>query len=80
MTDFDVDALYAALDARRRARLLTWAQLTREVNGQFALVPIRLYGYRPDRPMDRPSGGKPDAHPIVLTPSPKPLFQGILGG
>ena len=42
MTDFDVDALYGALDAQRQARGLTWAQLTREINGQFVLVPVRL--------------------------------------
>jgi hypothetical protein len=30
--DFDVRALYDALDAQRRARDLTWAQVTREVN------------------------------------------------
>jgi hypothetical protein len=41
MTDFDVDALYRALDAQRQARGLTWAQLTREINGQFARLPLR---------------------------------------
>ena len=39
--DFDIDALYAALDARRQARGLTWTQLTREISGQFERVPIR---------------------------------------
>jgi hypothetical protein len=42
MPDFDVDALYAALDEQRRSRGLTWAQLTREINGQFARVPVGL--------------------------------------
>jgi hypothetical protein len=41
MTDFDVEALFAALDAQRRARGLSWAQLTREINGQFASIPVR---------------------------------------
>ena len=39
--DFDVDALYAAIDARRQARGLTWLQLAREISGQFERVPIR---------------------------------------
>jgi hypothetical protein len=30
--DFDLKALYAALDAERQARGLTWAQTTREIN------------------------------------------------
>lgn len=33
--DFDVDALYAALDAERRARGLSWQQLAREISAQF---------------------------------------------
>jgi len=33
--DFDVDALYEALDAERLARGLSWAQLAREVSAQF---------------------------------------------
>jgi hypothetical protein len=40
--DFDVDALYAALDAQRQARGLTWAGLAREINGQFKRAPVRL--------------------------------------
>lgn len=31
--DFDLAALYAALDARRRERALSWSQATREMNG-----------------------------------------------
>jgi hypothetical protein len=40
--DFDVDAMYAALDAQRQACGLTWPQLTREINRQFERVPVRL--------------------------------------
>jgi hypothetical protein len=32
---FDLQALYAALDERRRARGLSWAAVTREVNARF---------------------------------------------
>ena len=39
--EFDVDALYAALDAQRQARGLTWAGLAREINRQFERVPVR---------------------------------------
>src|SRR5262245_63166427 len=39
--DFDVDALYAALDAERSARGMTWAELTRAINAQFKDVPAR---------------------------------------
>jgi hypothetical protein len=41
MRDFDVDALYAALDEQRRSRGLTWAQVTREINAQFERLPVR---------------------------------------
>ena len=34
--DFDIAALYAALDAQREARGLTWQAVAREINGQFA--------------------------------------------
>jgi hypothetical protein len=34
-SDFNVDALYDALDAARRARGLSWAQLAQEVSEQF---------------------------------------------
>lgn len=33
MSDFDITALHAALDAERRARGLSWAALTREITG-----------------------------------------------
>jgi len=39
--DFDVDALYAALDAQRQARGLTWTELGREINGQFQRASVR---------------------------------------
>jgi hypothetical protein len=39
--DFDVAALHAALDQQRKARGLTWAQLTREINGQCERLPLR---------------------------------------
>ena len=40
--EFDVDALYAALDAQRQARGLTWSQLGREINRQIERAPVRL--------------------------------------
>jgi hypothetical protein len=40
--DFDVDALYAALDAERQARGLTWTQVARDINRQFERAPVRL--------------------------------------
>jgi hypothetical protein len=39
--DFDVDALYAALDEQRRARGLSWQGAAREISGAFALTPAR---------------------------------------
>jgi hypothetical protein len=41
--DFDLQALYAAMDERRRARNMTWREVTAEVNAQFRDVP----GLRP---------------------------------
>ena len=35
MADFDVGAVYRALDERREERALTWAQVTREINDAF---------------------------------------------
>ncbi len=37
--NFDIDALYAALDAERQARSLSWSGLRREVNALFRDVP-----------------------------------------
>ena len=37
--DFDLSALYAALDEQRRVRGLSWAAVTREVNARFEHVP-----------------------------------------
>lgn len=34
--DFDIDALYLALDRQRQARGMTWAQVSRDINRQFA--------------------------------------------
>jgi hypothetical protein len=34
--DFDVQALYVALDVQRQARGMSWAQVAREVSGLFA--------------------------------------------
>jgi len=42
LRDFDLDALYAALDAQRQARGLTWSQLGREINRQIESAPVRL--------------------------------------
>jgi hypothetical protein len=39
--DFDIDALYVALDAERQSRRLSWQQLTREINDLFAQVRTR---------------------------------------
>ena len=39
--DFDFDALYDALDAKRRALGMTWQQATRAVNELFRNVPAR---------------------------------------
>ena len=39
--DFDIDALYAALDEQRRTLGLTWPQVAREISGQFERVPVR---------------------------------------
>jgi hypothetical protein len=39
--EFSLTALYAALDAQRRARGLTWAQAVREINIPFANGPSR---------------------------------------
>ena len=37
--DFDLQALYAALDEQRCARALSWAAVTREINGHFQDIP-----------------------------------------
>ena len=42
--DFDLAAVCAALDDQRRARGLSWQQVTREINGFFE-------GVRPARPV-----------------------------
>ena len=39
--DFDLGALYAALDAQRVARGLSWQQAAREISGQLSRVPSR---------------------------------------
>jgi hypothetical protein len=41
MTDFDLKALYAALDAQRQARGLSWLQAVREINAPFERMPAR---------------------------------------
>lgn len=52
VTDFDVAALYAALDAERQARGLSWPQLAREISGLFSgslaapISPSTLTGLR----------------------------------
>jgi len=52
MTDFDIAALYAALDAERRARGLSWQRLAREMSDGFAgslatpISPSTLTGMR----------------------------------
>jgi hypothetical protein len=40
-TDFDLGALYAALDARRHALGISWQQVVREVNALFERAPVR---------------------------------------
>ena len=39
--DFDLGALYAALDAQRQARGLSWQQVVREINALFERTPAR---------------------------------------
>jgi hypothetical protein len=39
--DFDIAALYAALDAQRQARGMSWQQVVREINALFAHTPAR---------------------------------------
>ena len=39
--DFDLGALYVALDAQRLARGLSWQQAAREISGQLSRVPAR---------------------------------------
>jgi len=39
--DFDIAALYGALDAERQARRLTWQQLAREISAPFRRLPSR---------------------------------------
>jgi len=39
--DFDLKALYEALDAQRAARTLTWSQVARELSRAFARTPAR---------------------------------------
>jgi len=41
IADFDVDALYDALDARRRADALSWPQAAREISRLFRDTPAR---------------------------------------
>jgi len=40
-SDFDVHALYAALDAQRQARGLSWAQVAREMSDRLERTPVR---------------------------------------
>jgi hypothetical protein len=39
--DFDVDALYEALDAQRCARAMSWEQAARAISAQFRDAPSR---------------------------------------
>jgi hypothetical protein len=39
--DFSIAALYAALDAQRQARGLSWQQVAREISPQFGRAPAR---------------------------------------
>ena len=39
--EFDIGALYAALDERRSARGISWQQVTREINARFDGMPLR---------------------------------------
>ena len=54
-TDFDVDALYAALDAERQSRGLSWQQVAQEISHQFEharatpISPSTLFGMRERR-------------------------------
>jgi hypothetical protein len=37
--EFDVGALYSALDAQRRSRAISWQQVAREMSGNVEIVP-----------------------------------------
>lgn len=56
--DFDIDALYQALDAQRQSRAMSWAQVAREINGSAAnvsaggLSPSTLTGMRKRRAVE----------------------------
>ncbi len=39
--DFDIDALYIALDTQRRSRGMSWLQVVREISGRSRRVPAR---------------------------------------
>ena len=39
--EFDIVALYAALDAQRSARGISWQQVAREINARFDGMPLR---------------------------------------
>ena len=39
--EFDIGALYAALDAQRNARGISWQQVAREINAGFDGMPLR---------------------------------------
>jgi transcriptional regulator with XRE-family HTH domain len=43
MPDFDMNALYEALDAEREARGLTWADVLRQLNERFERLPSRPF-------------------------------------
>ena len=40
-SDFDVAGLYAALDAQRSSRGMSWQQVAREINSLFAHAPVK---------------------------------------
>src|SRR5262249_19973238 len=56
--EFDIAALYDALDERRRVRGLSWTQVTRELSNRFgstpprAISPSTLIGMRRRRVID----------------------------
>ena len=49
MAEFDIDALFTALDAERRSRGLSWEKIAREMGGMFGINPSTLSGMRSKR-------------------------------
>src|SRR5262245_30481166 len=77
-SDFDLHALYEALDEQRRARQLTWAELTAEVNRtRTRLRPIALSTIRS---LEHKPGGEGDGilqMLLWLRRTPESFMRGV---